>query len=198
MASDILALADADCAQAVSQCAQALGVTDEVNALGDMQAACFDAYQVLQCHEIWQAQGKWLKATNPTFGPTIAPRFGWLSSIPDNALPGAQLVREQISARVNALLAQGCWLVFPTAPCVPPLLKSGEDVRTSFYRRTLTVDAIAGHAGLPQITLPLPMRFTASTKGLPIGLSILGAAGDDEALLAFAATLDSVFNVATD
>ena len=198
MASDILALADADCAEAVSQCAQALGVTDEVNALGDMQAACFDAYQVLQCREIWQAQGKWLRATKPTFGPTIAPRFGWLSNIPDSALPGAQIVREQISARVNALLAQGCWLVFPTAPCVPPLLKSGEDVRTSFYRRTLTVDAIAGHAGLPQITLPLPRRFTASTKGLPIGLSILGAAGDDEALLAFAATLDSVFNVATD
>ena len=198
MASDILALADADCAQAVSQCAQALGVTDEVNALGDMQAACFDAYQVLQCREIWQAQGKWLKATNPTFGPTIAPRFGWLSNIPDSALPGAQLVREQISVRVNALLAQGCWLVFPTAPCVPPLLKSGEDVRTSFYRRTLTVDAIAGHAKLPQITLPLPMRFTASTKGLPIGLSILGAAGDDEALLAFAANLDSTFYVATD
>ena len=198
MASDVLALADADCAEAVKRCAQALGVTDEANVLGDTQAACFDAYQILQCREIWHAQGPWLEATRPTFGPTIAPRFGWLAGIPASAIPGAQIIREQVSARVNSLLAQGCWLVFPTAPCVPPLLTAGEDVRASFYRRTLTVDAIAGHAGLPQITLPLTRRFTASTNSLPVGLSILGAAGDDEALLAFATTLNSVFGIAID
>ena len=196
MASDVSALADADCAEAVSLCAQALGVTDEANILGDMQAACFDAYQVLQCREIWQVQGTWLEVTKPGFGPTIAPRFGWLSGISDSAVPHAQIIRDQVSARVNALLAQGYWLVFPTAPCVPPLLSAGEDVRASFYRRTLTVDAIAGHAGLPQITLPLARRFRASTNGLPVGLSILGAAGDDEALLAFATTLNSVFDFA--
>ena len=109
-------------------------------------------------------------------------------------MPGAQVIQEQVKARVNALLAQGCWLVFPTAPCVPPLLTAGEEVRASFYRRTLTVDAIAGHAGLPQITLPLPKRFTASVGDLPVGLSILGAAGDDEALLAFATTLGHGFD----
>ena len=198
MASDVLALADADCAEAARSCAQALGVTDEVNVLGGLQAACFDAYQILQCREIWQAQGSWLQETRPTFGPTIAPRFGWLPDIAASAVPGAQIVRRQVTERVNALLAQGCWLVFPTAPCVPPLLTASKDVRDSFYRRTLTIDAIAGHAGLPQITLPLPERFTPGVTALPMGLSILGVAGDDEALLAFAATLHNVFGDAID
>lgn len=193
MASDVFALADVDCSEAVKSYAHGLGAVDEADVLGDMQAACFDAYQVLQCREIWQAQGAWLEATRPTFGPTIAPRFGWLPDIPASAVPAAQRVREQVTARVNALLAPGCWLVFPTAPCVPLLLTADDTIRGLFYRRTLTVDAIAGHAGLPQITLPLPERFTRGVGGLPVGLSILGAAGEDEALLAFASSLDDSF-----
>ena len=47
------------------------------------------------------------------------------------------------------------------------------------------------------IALPLPERIAASAEGLPAGLPILGAAGDDGALLAFAAKLHSAFNIAT-
>ena len=83
--------------------------------------------------------------------------------------------------------------MFLTAACIPLILTVDDTVRGPFYRRTLTVDAIAGHAGLPQITLPLPERFTRGVGGLAVGLSIPGAAGEDEALLAFASSLNDSF-----
>jgi amidase len=40
---------------------------------------------------------------------------------------------------------------------------------------------VAGTTGTPQINLPL-----AEVDGLPVGLSLLGARGSDEVLIAFA------------
>lgn len=51
------------------------------------------------------------------------------------------------------------------------------------------ITAHADHAGLLQITLPLPARLCGSVPDLPVGLSSLGAAGDYQALLDFAASV---------
>jgi len=48
----------------------------------------------------------------------------------------------------------------------------------------LTLTSIAGHAGLPQVTLP-----AARSAGAPVGLSVIGGRGTDEALLALAAAV---------
>ena len=44
--------------------------------------------------------------------------------------------------------------------------------------RALGLLCIAGHAGLPQVSLPL-----ARQEGLPIGLSLIAARGNDTLLL---------------
>jgi amidase len=46
---------------------------------------------------------------------------------------------------------------------------------------------LAGTTGAPQLTLPL-----AEVDGLPVGLSLLGARGTDEMLLALAQEIASV------
>jgi amidase len=46
---------------------------------------------------------------------------------------------------------------------------------------SLRVTAIAGLAGLPEVTLP-----AATVDGLPVGLSLVSGAGSDKALLALA------------
>jgi len=51
----------------------------------------------------------------------------------------------------------------------------------AFYQRALPLNAIAGHPGLPQVTIPV-----AHIGGCPLGLSIIGAPGSDLALLTFA------------
>lgn len=76
------------------------------------------------------------------------------------------------------MLADGGSLVIPTAPSVA-LRKdtSGEEIG-AFYQRALALTSIAGHAGLPQITLPV-----GEVDGCPVGLSIIAQAGHDLALL---------------
>ena len=83
--------------------------------------------------------------------------------------------------RLEAILADGVALVLPTAPGQAlPLDISAEDLG-DFYGRALALGAIAGHAGLPQVTLPV-----TGPGGLPIGLSIVGKSGSDVALLSLA------------
>jgi len=58
---------------------------------------------------------------------------------------------------------------------------AGADERSAFYSAALTLTSIAGHAGLPQLTLPV-----AGSEGCPIGLSLVAAPGEDLSLLAVA------------
>ena len=48
----------------------------------------------------------------------------------------------------------------------------------------LTLGSIAGHAGLPAVSVPL-----ASLDGCPLGLCLVAGPGEDERLLALAASL---------
>ena len=52
--------------------------------------------------------------------------------------------------------------------------------------RLSQLTCIAGTTGGPQIILPL-----AVVEGMPVGLSLLGARGDDEMLIAFAREIAS-------
>ena len=54
----------------------------------------------------------------------------------------------------------------------------------AFYATALPLNAIAGHAGLPQVTLPV-----VCIEGCPLGLSIVGPRGADRALLKLAESL---------
>ena len=55
----------------------------------------------------------------------------------------------------------------------------------------MRLTCIAGLAGLPQMTLPV-----ATLCGLPVGLSLIGWAGGDEALLALGLRLSRFCGVA--
>jgi amidase len=48
-----------------------------------------------------------------------------------------------------------------------------------FYDAALTLGSVAGHAGLPAVSLPI-----ATLHDCPLGLSMVGGFGQDEALLA--------------
>ena len=50
--------------------------------------------------------------------------------------------------------------------------------------RTMAITCIAGLAGLPQVNLPL-----AADDGTPLGISLLGPAGSDRALIGLATAL---------
>jgi amidase len=76
------------------------------------------------------------------------------------------------------MLAHGVGLAIPTAPSIALRKGASEEDIGAFYQRALALTSIAGHAGLPQITLPV-----GRVDGCPVGLSIVAQADCDRALL---------------
>ncbi len=184
MAEDALALAEPSVAQALRAWAQANGITERRQAFVQPWREVQEAYSFLQGLEIRAALGPWIRERQPTFGPAIAPRFaGALALDPALEAPWRHWRAQMKNELVERLGPDEAWLV-PAAPGVAlPLYASGEQ-RGAFYERALALGALAGHAGLPQVVLPL-----LQVEGLPVGISFIAGPGQDERLLDLAVAL---------
>ncbi|WP_420131365.1 amidase [Rhodopseudomonas sp.] len=177
---DAFAIADEPVAAALREVCQRLGATQEIDVFGGAEADWFEAYRILQGAENWRELGPWISATKPTFGEAIAPRFAGTAEITVDDVARWQPLRDAIRTRLRAELSGGIAWLIPTAPCIalPKDMPGAGEQIGPFYGRALTLTSIAGHAGLPQISLPV-----ATVDGCPVGLSIIGGAGQDRALL---------------
>ena len=176
VASDACALADGDVCEEVEQAAldvNARPVEAFPVAWQDISAA----YTALQARDIRAALGPELASRRPMFGADIAPRFqGALKS--DEQIAHHEVIREAARLHLDRLLPPGSVLILPTAP-VRRLARDADGVvLCDFYKRALALCAIAGHAGAPQIHVPLGEA----------GFSIAGRVGSDRALLDLACT----------
>jgi len=144
-----------------------------------------DVFRSLQGLEIWEEHGKWIDSVKPTFGPGIAERFQWASTLKKYDHSYQLKLKEEIKNRLSLLLGTEGVLLIPTAPAPAPLKgltnKELEDQRT----KTMKLSCIAGIAGLPQITLPL-----AEVDGKPIGLSLIANHNQDLRLLNMVASFE--------
>ncbi len=181
VATDAFALADPDVGDALRA---ALPPATAVTVFDGAPADWREAYRVLQGADIRDGLGPWIEARKPRFGPTIAPRFADALAITAADVARWRPWRMQASARLAALLPADTALLLPTSP-VPALpLATDDGTIGDFYARALTLTAVAGHAGLPQVTWP-----AARVGGRPVGLSLVGHAGRDRALLQMMETL---------
>ncbi len=176
--SDAFALADAPVAAALRKACDSLGIDDEITLFDGRESDWLECYRVLQGAEIQRELGSWIATARPKFGDAIAPRFADASTIGAEDVARWAPVRAEFIARARAALADGVGLVIPTAPTIA-LRKDAEGAEIgAFYPRALTLTSIAGHAGLPQLTLPAGL-----VDGCPIGLSIIAPENHDRALL---------------
>lgn len=144
----------------------------------------FEAYLTLQGREAWETHREWVEAENPTFGPGIAERFRFIAAISDADVARWSDWRADFAERLCGLVDEGAVMALPTAPCIAPLRGEAQDRLADVRRRILTMTGAAGHAGLPQISIPV-----ATVEGCPVGLSIIGRRGGDEVLLDLARRL---------
>jgi amidase len=185
---DAFAMADVDGAALLENEARRWGALDETTVFDGAQAEWLEGYRVLQGAEIWQHLGPWITQRRPVFGPSIAPRFADAATITPAAVKQYRELRRTIADRLHRLTSDGTGLVIPTTPG-RALAKAARVAEiSSFYATALPLNAIAGHAGLPQVTMPV-----ATIEGCPLGLSIVGPAGADRALLGEAARLEASF-----
>ena len=150
----------------------------------------FDHFRTVQAEEAWAALGGWVEATKPRFGPGVAERFAAAKATdPALAAPG-RAFRRVLQARLRPLLTGGAVMVYPTSPCIAPLLTAGLPEQDAVRQATVGVTAIAGFCGLPEVTLP-----AALVRGAPVGLSLVAGPGHDRALLAFACDAAAVLGL---
>jgi len=141
----------------------------------------FQAFRVLQGAEIHQQLGAWVAQAQPKLGPGVRERMQWTATITAADIAGAQAVRDAARRRMDELLKGNAVLVLPTVPDIAPLLNTPAAALDDFRARAMSLLCIAGHAGLPQVTMPLAML-----NGCPIGISLVAARGNDALMLELA------------
>ena len=143
----------------------------------------YNTFCVLSWREIWSSLGSWLEAVEPEIGPRTRVNVDLVRAVDRNQIMPAARRREAYFRRLQDLLGPAGLLCLPTTPTLAPFkrLPGGggpHQSRAGYYPRTLSLTAIAGLGRLPQVTLPL-----GEVGGVPIGLSLLAAPGNDAFLL---------------
>ena len=69
-------------------------------------------------------------------------------------------------------------MALPSAPCIAPRIDTPAAEMDAYRTRVMRLTCIAGLGGLPQVSIP-----AGTVAGCPVGLSFIGWAGGDEALL---------------
>ncbi len=143
-----------------------------------------NVFRVIQAHEAWQSLGAWITEHRPQLGPGIKERFQWASTVDRAMLLAAASKREEISRRMDRMLAGNAILLLPTSPGIAPRIGAPSAEIDDFRARALAILSIAGLARLPQVSLPM-----AALDGCPLGVSLIAARGNDTLLLELAKTL---------
>ncbi|MFG1224117.1 amidase [Xanthobacter wiegelii] len=143
-------------------------------------------FRALQAAEIWTSVGPWIERVRPAFGPGVKERFDAACAIAPAAVSAAAAHRTAIRARLGELLRPGTAFLLPTVPRPAPLRgMATAEVEVTTRHLAMNLLCIAGLGGLPQVSMPL-----ALLDGAPFGLSLVGPAGSDTALLRAAVAME--------
>jgi amidase len=193
--NDAFAEADAEVTdlmqQALAAMANDLPSTSRQRIAPDGLDVWREAFRVIQSREIWSVYGDFVERVKPKFGPGVAERFVAAAKVTEDEAAQARVMQERARDRIRSVAQPGTVLVLPTCPAIAPLTHAPNDVHEAFRLRAMRMTCISGLSGLPQISLPI-----GSLGGRPVGLSFIGWAGGDEALLDLAVKLSRYCGVA--
>lgn len=149
--------------------------------------AWYKIYAQIQWAEIMSCLGSWVEEAKPEFGPRPHVNFQLVRDMDRSVIVDAVHRRESCFQSLKRFLLPADLLCMPTTPTLAPKKGSLGFDRTveTYFPRTLAFTSIAGIGRLPQITLPL-----GEFNGVPVGLSLIGANGEDAFLLAAASLLE--------
>ena len=169
-------------APAVQRVADILGTPQEIEAgalsgmadLHDWAAVM----QVFRGSEAAASHLAWITDTGAAMGPGFRERFEAGGRYTRENIAVATATRARIEGHLDSLLADGTIMAVPAAPALAPPVRSPESVYDSVRNTNELYNCMAPLARLPQISLPL-----AQVDGVPIGLGLVAAHGNDELLL---------------
>lgn len=142
------------------------------------------ATRKLQAYEAWAAHGAWISVKGRRIGQAIYDRFAFGSTVSAAEAIEETRKRDAFRAALADLLGGDGILVLPTVPCAAPRADSPAEEKGAFRERAIRLLCWSGLSGFPQISLPL-----GSVEGAPFGISLLGPAGSDRALIKLGRTV---------
>lgn len=182
IAEDLFAAAGAEVTHALQQgidrVVAVCGPGEQVSVAQGELAAWRNAFRLVQSSEVWEVHGAWIERVKPNFGPGVRDRFAAAAKLDPAEVAAAKELRAAIRGRMESLIDGDAVLVLPTAPGIAPVRAMPEPELDVFRARALELLCPAGHAGLPQISLPF-----GTLQGCPVGLSLTAARGRDDMLL---------------
>ena len=180
---------DAEVATAVRSAVAALAAATNLplttGGVGIDVAAAGAAFRARQGMEVWRSDGPWVEAHWSSLGPGIRARFETARTVTAAEVERADAVRAEVRGRVEAATAAGAALIVPSASGPAPAPGTAPDAYAAVRLHTLCLTALAGLAGAPVVALPL-----CQVHGLPLGLAVIGAPGNDRPLLDVAARVE--------
>jgi amidase len=136
------------------------------------------ASRKLQAYEAWAAHGEWISAKGRRIGQAIYDRFAFGKTVTSAEATQEMERRGAFRSALADLIGDDGVLVLPTVPCAAPLAAGSAEDKGAFRERAIRMLCWSGLSGFPQISLPL-----GSVGGAPFGISLLGPAGSDMALI---------------
>ncbi|HEV2898065.1 MAG TPA: amidase family protein [Pseudaminobacter sp.] len=135
-------------------------------------------FRKLQAYQAWTVHGDWISQKDRGLGPGVRERFEFGATLDGEVAVAETRRRNAFRAELASLLGNDGFLVMATVPGAAPLKTSSQEDLQAYRERALKLLCLSGLSGFPQITLPL-----GEVHGAPFGISLLGPAGSDLALI---------------
>ncbi|WP_019013362.1 amidase [Elioraea tepidiphila] len=182
IAEDAFAFADGAVAAALraplERIAAAIGRVERIDVAPEGLGPLFANHGTLQAREAYDTFAPWLDAENPRLAWEVAAGFAGGAAIARDRRGPAMERRRRHAARLATLCGADGVIAIPTTPFPAPPRDLPRRLMWPLRTRAGTLTCIAGSAQAPQVSLPL-----AEVDGLPVGLSLIAAPGNDALLL---------------
>ncbi|WP_181431254.1 AtzH-like domain-containing protein [Curtobacterium sp. MCBD17_021] len=142
-----------------------------------------ETLRIVQGAEAHRNHGAWVAAHPGVLGADVAERFAAAAAITAEHEARARDGLHRFRAAVRSAVG-GHALVLPTVPGPAPLRTADRPAVLATRRATLRMTSVAGIGGLPAVSAPFLTVHRA-----PVGVSLVGSAGSDVALVDLAAHL---------
>jgi amidase len=143
-----------------------------------------EAFRIVQAYETWQTFGSFVTSHKPKIGPGVKERMQFAATVTKAQADASRAVVLKARDHIRQIVVPGTVLALPTAPSIAPRIETTGPELEEFRTRVMRLTCTSGISGLPQMSIP-----AATINGCPIGLSFIGWAGGDEALLDLACEL---------
>ena len=183
VATEAFALLDSRLTKILLEVVDTFGPTDAVDLTPDGHSLT-DLTMVVrdvQGPEFAAAHRAWIEEARPQFGPGVGERIAHALQVTPAAQAQALAIRDDLRRHLAAVLWPGDVVLAPAAGRPPR--RDADDREVADARRiAASLSVVASLAGLPTVTVPAVV-----VDGVPVGLSLIGARGEDGPLLRLAA-----------